>query len=70
MLSLYLFGIFLHSSWLSFEFLCSPETFGVSSLEMNISFVLKAFVFSGSFCIGVGAFSGLLLFDSLFLKLS
>lgn len=51
------------SSWPSFEFLCSPETF-CASLEMNVSFVLlKAFVFSGSFCVRAGAFSGILLFD-------
>ena len=60
-----LFGVFFHSSWPSVEFLWSPETFHESSLEMNLSFVLlKAFVFSGSFYIYVGAFSGLLLFYS------
>ena len=62
-----LFGVFFHSSWPSFKFLWSPETFHASSLEMNLSFVLlKAFVFSGLFCIYVGDFSGLLLLDSLF----
>lgn len=68
-LSFSLSGVFLNSSRLGFEFHWSPEGFCASSLETTLSFVLlKAFVFSGSFCLRAGAFSGVLLFDSAIFK--